>query len=164
MNLDERSKRSEGDLLVRRFWEKTERRGDCILWTGSKTADGYGKIRINGKDERAHRVAFMLAGKEIPSGLVLDHFACDTPSCVNPEHLRACTVRENNLRGKSFASENAAKEVCPRGHPYDRVLMGGRARGCSLCLSEQKKAWREKNPHKRIEERERRKARGEAKR
>lgn len=53
---------------------------------------GYGGISIKVSDEKmtvmgAHKVSWMLFKKAvIPKGLSLCH-KCDTPSCVNPDHL-----------------------------------------------------------------------------
>jgi hypothetical protein len=38
--------------LAERFWEKVDRSGDCWLWTGCRTPDGYGLIRISGQGRR----------------------------------------------------------------------------------------------------------------
>jgi hypothetical protein len=73
----------------------------CWLWTGSVAPNGYGLFWADGKYEGAHRVAYRLAHGGIPAGKSLDH-SCHTKSCVNPSHLRPCSVRQNasNLRGK----------------------------------------------------------------
>jgi hypothetical protein len=42
----------------------------------------------------AHRLAFELAYGPIPSGLQIQHH-CDTPPCVNPDHLYAGTQAQN---------------------------------------------------------------------
>lgn len=68
--------------------------GDCWLWLGSKHK-GYGQLTINDKLVRAHRVAYEvwvgpLAGPEE----VVRH-TCDTPSCINPEHLVRGTQADN---------------------------------------------------------------------
>jgi hypothetical protein len=57
----------------------------CWLWIGS-TAKGYGKLTIKHKDVLAHRCAWQLLNGEIPLGAHVLH-SCDTPLCVNPDHL-----------------------------------------------------------------------------
>ena len=89
----------------------------CWLWQGSVDKDGYGRFWSNGRTRRAHRWSFVAHGGYLPADLVLDHFVCETPSCVAPEHLRAVTVRENILRGNTPAALNLAKTHCREGHP-----------------------------------------------
>jgi hypothetical protein len=60
---------------------------ECWIWTGSKTRSGYGRIKINGETKRAHRVSYELHVGPIPPQAMVLH-SCDTPSCVNPGHLR----------------------------------------------------------------------------
>lgn len=61
----------------------------CHDWTGKKDRDGYGILRENGRDVRAHRAAWEAAhGRRVPRGLVVSH-RCDRPSCVNSDHLEA---------------------------------------------------------------------------
>lgn len=66
----------------------------CTLWVGSQR-NGYGAIKIAGKVFGAHCVAFVIAGGVIPDGYVVGH-KCDVKLCVNPEHLEAITVQQNN--------------------------------------------------------------------
>ena len=85
-----------------RFWGYVARSpGGCWLWTGSRNSAGYGGFRAGSlKDSSrkmlaAHRVAYSLAfGVWPPRTLVVAH-KCDTPSCVNPEHLMMVTQSEN---------------------------------------------------------------------
>jgi hypothetical protein len=70
---------------------------DCIEFQGCKNKYGYGVKRIAGKVYRAHRLAYCKAKnidiKEI-AGLVVMH-TCDNPPCVNPDHLRLGTQKDN---------------------------------------------------------------------
>lgn len=82
------------------------------------TRGGYGIIRVDGKTCRAHRVMYELLVGKIPDGLHLDHL-CGNTACINPAHLEPVTCKENLRRSKkTWASINAAKTECPKGHPY----------------------------------------------
>ena len=78
----------------KRFWEKVDKTDDCWLWTGGKNNYGYGKMRINSKIYRTHRVSWFLAGNIIPEGHVIRH-KCRSRHCVNPEHLETGTIADN---------------------------------------------------------------------
>jgi hypothetical protein len=61
----------------------------CFLWVGAWGTKGYGQFHIGGRSgaaHKAHRVAWELANGPIPVGLQVLH-KCDTPCCVNPDHL-----------------------------------------------------------------------------
>lgn len=78
------------------FWEKVKKgsENECWLWTGVITKDGYGKVKILGKDWPAHRVSWILHNGGIPDGLWVLH-RCDIPGCVNPAHLFLGTNSDN---------------------------------------------------------------------
>ena len=70
----------------------------CWLWIGqthaSRTIE-YGRIQVLGRRMRAHRVALgCRLGRKVRCDRVVRHL-CDTPLCVNPEHLAEGTQRQN---------------------------------------------------------------------
>lgn len=72
----------------------------CWIWDRS-TRKGYGRIRISGKHYSAHRVSYVIYKGDIPAhggthGMCVLH-RCDTPKCVNPDHLFLGTMTDNNI-------------------------------------------------------------------
>lgn len=92
--------------LAERFAEKTEPATDlspngmagCVLWTADALPGGYGRFNVEGRVRLAHRVAYVLAGHDLPDALQLDHL-CRRPACVNVEHLEPVTNAVNSQRG-----------------------------------------------------------------
>lgn len=82
---------------VEKFLARVDRsagREACWLWTGAKTALGYGQMYTReGKMVKAHRVALAVANDRAPELDVLH--SCDNPTCVNPAHLREGTHQDN---------------------------------------------------------------------
>lgn len=123
---------------VERFFSFVALHGSCWIWTGHCTSNGYGTF-FDRRTIKAHRWAYEHWVGPIPDGLVLDHFACDTPPCVNPMHVRPVTRRENTLRGDGPAAQNLAKTHCKRGHPFDEAntLHRQDGRQCRVCVNVQ---------------------------
>ena len=86
------------------FAARTEKVGDCLIWTGSKNERGYGKIRSNGKTLRVHRFAWEQAHGPIPDGAEIDHI-CWRRDCCNVDHMRISS-RAENLRNRSGAARH----------------------------------------------------------
>lgn len=132
-----------------RFLRKTKRDDSgCLLWTGWRRRDGYGVLGLEWQYRRAHRVYFEHVNGPIPPGMDLDHL-CRVRNCVNPEHLRIATRRENVLApgSLSVAKAHSEKIACPKGHPYSgRDNRGGRV--CHACDSERH---RSRRPRKDLE-------------
>jgi len=132
--------------LIRRIRRNTEILDNgCWNWTGHVNAAGYGKLCIDYKMRRAHRVTYELFKGAIPSGLVIDHL-CRNRKCVNPDHLEAVPLKENVLRGEGLSALNSRKTVCVRGHMLseDNVyrLRGKTTRICKTCRKAQMKSMR----------------------
>lgn len=81
----------------------------CWLWTGGVSGLGYGSIRKDGKNKRAHRVSWEIHNGVIPDKADVLH-RCDTPSCVNPKHLFLGDDRANVLdaiaKGRWYFPDN----------------------------------------------------------
>lgn len=65
-------------------------------------------------------------------GLELDHL-CRVRCCVNPGHLEPVSHQVNALRGVSPTALNAAKTMCPVGHPYSIENTRISAAGYRFC-------------------------------
>jgi hypothetical protein len=68
----------------------------CWLWLGAVNRLGYGLVtrRSASKAIFAHRAAYIAAHGSIPQGMDILH-RCDTPLCVNPDHLFSGTHTDN---------------------------------------------------------------------
>lgn len=66
----------------------------CWIWKGGKSGDGYGAIKINGRQTSVHRQAYKEFIGDIGKGLSVCH-KCDMPICCNPDHLFLGTPKEN---------------------------------------------------------------------
>jgi len=72
----------------------------CLEWAKSVDSFGYGVISVNGRQEKAHRVAYRLAFGEIPKELCVLH-TCDNPKCLNHSHLFLGFRADNNADRKA---------------------------------------------------------------
>ncbi len=121
--------------LEERFWAKVDRRGedDCWPWMAARNSTGYGQFWDGARQWPAHRWIYVLLHGDIGS-LAIDHL-CRTHECVNPRHLEAVTDRENILRGKGLAAQNAQRTTCTRGHQFspENTRLEGRRRICREC-------------------------------
>lgn len=120
--------------------------GECWISSGRRALRG-GHVRIHYKGAwlHVHRVAYQLANNLADSEMppLLDHI-CNRPQCINPDHLRPSTQRDNLLRGTNPPANNARKTHCDRGHPlegFNVVRHAGHPkwRTCRICRNQSKK-------------------------
>ncbi|KKL52944.1 hypothetical protein LCGC14_2280410 [marine sediment metagenome] len=110
---------------------------DHLLWCGTLDREGYGKLSVEGEMARANRVAWGEAYGPIPDGLHVLHL-CDTPPCIEPEHLYLGTDSDNTQdRDTAGHHHEANRTHCPQGHPYNEantyIAPGTGYRNCRTC-------------------------------
>ena len=83
-----------------RFMSFVDITDTCWIWTGVRNKYRYGVFHLNSKQRLAHRVILAeKLGRPVIPGLCAAHtpLICHNRSCVNPEHLRECTLSNNQL-------------------------------------------------------------------
>lgn len=109
-----RSKTKNGLSSIQERFEKnfTVTPG-CWLWQSLKTSKGYGRLYCFGRMNLAHRISYQLYVEDVPDDLCVLH-RCDTPGCVNPDHLFLGTAADNN-------QDKADKGRAPRGETHPQA-------------------------------------------
>ena len=144
-----RKRRADNGEPVR-FLEKAAKMitDECIVWPFSKDGDGRGRLIIDGKPVRAHRVLWEMVHGELPvRSIFLDPpDTCESVACINPRHLRlgrwservrydrvwppivTCTVEgcDAKHRAKGYCEKHYAR-VDRYGSPDDRPRLRGEA-------------------------------------
>lgn len=102
----------------------------CRLWTGKRTKYGHGQIQIGSRKDgsraavHTHRLAWALAGRDLPQGYELTHHCPggDRPACCEVSHLKLLTPvqhgRDRAIKGQGPRSKT--------GLPYGVRLQSGR--------------------------------------
>ena len=96
-------------LRFERFFKRVK---GCWIWNGHCDRDGYGTFKLADKTVFAHRLAWAIYAEFDPLlKQVLHH--CDTPGCVNPEHLflgdHNANMRDMQEKGRAAKGERQHK-------------------------------------------------------
>lgn len=98
----------------------------CWIWLGTLNPKGYGIVKFADETFRAHRLSWLVHRGEIPNSLFVLH-QCDTPSCVNPDHLFLGDHRENMRdmarKGRSAGAKNGRCAPAPAKLSVDQVQL-----------------------------------------
>lgn len=94
---------------------RSERRGECVVWTGHVNQNGYGRMNVGGNRLRVvHHVAWEQENGPIPPDMEIDHI-CFNRACINVEHMRLVSRRQNTRyrRGAQPNSKSGVRNVIP---------------------------------------------------
>jgi len=129
----------------------------CIVWTGPRDANGYGRINLADKPSvLVHRAAWIEAHGPIPPETPCVLHRCDNPPCCNLDHLWLGTHADNmadmTSKGRRVLGGRALAlpTYCRSGrHRWDEqpLIGGSRRRICRLCRNEtRRESWRRAHP------------------
>ena len=110
-----KNKKKRYKSIEEAFAARTERRGECLIWTGAKTSHGYGHALIGGEHYYIHRYAWERVNGPIPDGMLVDHREHCDPACAEVSHLRLATYSQNgrNRSGPMPGSKTGVRNVSP---------------------------------------------------
>lgn len=121
---------------------------DCVYYKGSLNGFGYANTVLNGKKTKAARALWIKTYGPIADGLVVDHLChteavsrdeceggvvCKHRACINIDHLRLITQRENILAGRHNIDN---RSHCNQGHPFIKeniMIRKNGKRECAEC-------------------------------
>jgi hypothetical protein len=118
-----------------KLFRKIEKiKSGCWIFSNYKSVK-YCSFNFHGRVIGAHRASYLMFKGKIPRGKLVMHL-CDNPKCVNPDHLKLGTPKDNtrDMIQKERASWIKAKRKCVRGHSIDGLHR------CQIC--KRAKLWR----------------------
>lgn len=122
----------------------------CILWSGATGEWGYGRMGWKYHNRRVHCLAWASVHGEAADGLVVRR-RCDTPQCLNVDHLELGTIAQNNQdaidRGRTWSilKEEQVREILRRvstGEMQYKVAESFGVSGSVVCNIASGKSWK----------------------
>lgn len=132
---------AEGDA-IERFHQKYEvNESGCWIWTAGTRPNSKGVSyprhwTDDSKSIGAHRFSYELVHGSIPQGMYVCH-KCDTPLCVNPDHLfvgshkdnmrdmiekkRSFVGRGEDKKGRAKLTNEQADQIRKMNMPYSKI-------------------------------------------
>lgn len=110
-----------------RFFSHVHLTAGCWLWQAALNEKGYGVFGKGGRTYKAHRLSYEYLSGPIPHGMCVLH-RCDTPACVNPDHMFLGTRADNNadMHAKGRQKKGPSrKDRClyERGEAHHEAIM-----------------------------------------
>ena len=108
----------------------------CWLWDMSLDQDGYGRAKFEEIKTPAHRISYMAFNGDVGEMMVCHK--CDTPACVNPDHLWLGTAKDN--MDDAVKKGHRHKTHCRNGHKftsentYFKRYKGKISKSCKSCI------------------------------
>ena len=137
-------------------------RNGCRIWTGTKSGKdwrAYGYLFVVGRPKRKtmgiHRFVYDKFVEKVKSDMNIDH-KCRNRLCINPQHLRQVTHRENCLCGNSLWAINYKKTHCKNLHKFtdENTKYNGVYRSCKTCSTIYQREYKRKklgfNPNNKL--------------
>lgn len=112
-----------GPTFQQRMFAKVDKSapGGCWIWTGGTTAHGYGRFC----NKSPHRLSYEWANGPIPDGMEIDH-VCHVRLCVNPDHLRVATSKQNRENRVSGWGKSGIRGVRYRKGKWEATVVHNR--------------------------------------
>lgn len=83
----------------------------CWIWTRALNWRGYGVVSFQGKMWYVHRLVFSVFVGPLVEGLQVDHIACISKACCNPEHLRQVSHAGNQQNRPKLQANNTSGHI-----------------------------------------------------